>query len=839
MPGLLLVAGLSAVGSFSTHVPRMSPGILSVLVRLCASASATTSAAMLDAKSPSTAPLSAFLFLGIVFLRLMVSLVNDGNVGDDHEGPTGLECIVAVLALALALGSPFWVHEFSRQAFNEALGLSLLVIVLFPQFVSCTLSALFPRVGGRGRGSNDEEARPERVPDEEKWLAGILFALLLLLTVLAFAKLPEQVKYHHWFPHELVLAAYILAVGLPFLFSLWKDYRDAFADLRVWMLLLLGTFGAAMGLYCLRSCLPSGWPQELPAWAVPGPFFKTWLALAGIAGQLASWDRTQAWLKEMYGAPGVRPLRFSPKNYVRFFVGSALFASSATGLAASSRVWQSVIQTALPGAASEAHLHLELRVVPPCGLRLNDKIWFYVYLYNDGPHTATNVAVLDKIPEGMVPKDVRLWQYDPTNDSWPEFQGPPSYYDSVSGMWLAGSLEQDGRARLGICVSPVREGVFLDSAEIVHSDQYDPDSSHHREVVVISIPAVCTPTPTPPASPTGTSTPSSSPTPTATGSPPPLGAQLDVLVWQDGNRNGRREIEEEGLSGVDAYVALDDGASHNLVKAAATGGGGACRVSDLRPGRYIITVRLPTQYELTTPNGLPRELGPGDLDRVTFGACLAPTATSTPSATAPALAAVLGQVWNDLDGDGLPGGGEPGLLGQQVLLYEDRPTGQSGPPMATRTTSGNGGFEFLSLPSGTYIIRAELTEGYRLTTQNEVKVALAESKKAVVYFGGRAVTPTQTATPTLSPTATATAKKSPTVTHTSTATLTPTQTPTATSPPPRPLPPPPRPLPPPPRPLPTSSSGAGEAEGAGLLVADGLSALALVCLGSPPRRKEE
>jgi uncharacterized repeat protein (TIGR01451 family) len=112
-------------------------------------------------------------------------------------------------------------------------------------------------------------------------------------------------------------------------------------------------------------------------------------------------------------------------------------------------------------AAQEADLRLDKTVnnqTPNTG----DTITFTITVYNDGPDTATNVAVEDILPSGL--------NYVSDTPS----QGT---YNNVTGIWTVGSLTSGTFATLQITAQVTGTGVITNTAQVHASDCYDPDST--------------------------------------------------------------------------------------------------------------------------------------------------------------------------------------------------------------------------------------------------------------------------------------------------------------------------------------------------------------------------
>jgi uncharacterized repeat protein (TIGR01451 family) len=121
----------------------------------------------------------------------------------------------------------------------------------------------------------------------------------------------------------------------------------------------------------------------------------------------------------------------------------------------------SIEETALVTVTLNADLSLDLGVdnaTPP----LNDNITFTITVTNDGPNTATAVAVTDLLPSGLT--------YISSNPS----QGS---YTSATGLWDIGSVSKGGSVTLDITARVDSTVGIINTAELTASDQPDPDST--------------------------------------------------------------------------------------------------------------------------------------------------------------------------------------------------------------------------------------------------------------------------------------------------------------------------------------------------------------------------
>ena len=105
--------------------------------------------------------------------------------------------------------------------------------------------------------------------------------------------------------------------------------------------------------------------------------------------------------------------------------------------------------------------------------------------------------------------------------------------------------------------------------------------------------------------------------------------------------------------------------------------------------------------------------------------------------------AILGIKFNDLNGDGIRQPNEPGLANIPILL--EPATGANGVLNAgtgevSTTTDGNGGFSFINLVPGNYLItETAVPANFRTTTPNPLAVTLGNANVNVL-FGNTAVT---------------------------------------------------------------------------------------------------
>lgn len=88
------------------------------------------------------------------------------------------------------------------------------------------------------------------------------------------------------------------------------------------------------------------------------------------------------------------------------------------------------------------------------------EVVFTITVINDGPSTATNVSVLDQLPQGFI------WISD---DSFGD-------YVTSTGIWTVGDITNGSSATLNITAIVNSIEDYTNTAEIISSDSFDPDS---------------------------------------------------------------------------------------------------------------------------------------------------------------------------------------------------------------------------------------------------------------------------------------------------------------------------------------------------------------------------
>jgi len=118
---------------------------------------------------------------------------------------------------------------------------------------------------------------------------------------------------------------------------------------------------------------------------------------------------------------------------------------------------------------------------------------------------------------------------------------------------------------------------------------------------------------------------------------------------------------------------------------------------------------------------------------------LAATPTATATATETPEGEVSGVVWNDTDGNGLMGEGEPALLDVEVALKDD-----GGAPLEQCLTDVDGYYAFSDLASTWYRVCVLYPSAYEPTTPHEVRVWPGSGVITRVNFGIREISESHT-----------------------------------------------------------------------------------------------
>jgi hypothetical protein len=185
------------------------------------------------------------------------------------------------------------------------------------------------------------------------------------------------------------------------------------------------------------------------------------------------------------------------------------------------------------------------------------------------------------------------------------------------------------------------------------------------------------------------------------------------VVYTDLNGNGVRDTGESGIAGVTIELLQGGG----VLSTTTTDGTGVYSFPNVPPDSYTVQETDPAGYVSTTPNAVAVSLAAGGSATANFG--------DQPQGT------VSGVVFNDVDGNGVQDGGEGGIGGVTVRLYQG--TSFS----LTTTTDSSGVYSFTGVVSGTYTVASSRPAGFVNTTPEARTVVVSPNGSATANFGYR------------------------------------------------------------------------------------------------------
>jgi hypothetical protein len=173
---------------------------------------------------------------------------------------------------------------------------------------------------------------------------------------------------------------------------------------------------------------------------------------------------------------------------------------------------------------------------------------------------------------------------------------------------------------------------------------------------------------------------------------------IQGVVFDDFNGNGVQDSSESGVGGV---TVSRDGTDTT------TASDGSYRFGDVAPGSYTLSIAAPAGYVAAGQTTSTVNVAIGGAVQANF---------------ALQVQGVLGVVFDDLNGNGLQDGGEPGIGGVTIII-EDGPTA---------TTSLDGKYRFSNVAPESYMLFLELPAGYVSVgrTNRTVTVAAGGSARA-------------------------------------------------------------------------------------------------------------
>ena len=165
-------------------------------------------------------------------------------------------------------------------------------------------------------------------------------------------------------------------------------------------------------------------------------------------------------------------------------------------------------------------------------------------------------------------------------------------------------------------------------------------------------------------------------------------AKLGDYVWEDVNANGLQDSGESPISGVTVVLSGTTGTGASVGATTTTNASGAYLFSNLVPGTYKVTFTAPSGYTTTFPDKGADNID-SDADRITGMTINEILVSGEDNRTYDAgyfkPASIGDFVWDDVNGNGIQDGSEPGISGVTVVLTG---TDGNGTPVSLTTTTG-------------------------------------------------------------------------------------------------------------------------------------------------------
>ncbi|MEE4311778.1 MAG: SdrD B-like domain-containing protein [candidate division KSB1 bacterium] len=194
-------------------------------------------------------------------------------------------------------------------------------------------------------------------------------------------------------------------------------------------------------------------------------------------------------------------------------------------------------------------------------------------------------------------------------------------------------------------------------------------------------------------------------------------ASLGDYVWDDVNRDGIQDQGEVPIENV--TVNLLDGSGQPTGQSTTTDANGFYEFIDLQPGDYIVEFITPTSYTPTLQDQGGDDAVDSDASPATGQSHVVNLESGEHDPTIDAgyyQSSGLGDfVWNDLNANGIQDQDEPGIPGVTVELWVP----QGGSPLQTTITDANGGYSFIDLQPGDYIIEFVQPSGFEPSPQDQ------------------------------------------------------------------------------------------------------------------------
>ncbi|RZI03635.1 SdrD B-like domain-containing protein, partial [Staphylococcus condimenti] len=184
--------------------------------------------------------------------------------------------------------------------------------------------------------------------------------------------------------------------------------------------------------------------------------------------------------------------------------------------------------------------------------------------------------------------------------------------------------------------------------------------------------------------------------------------RIGDYVWEDVNKDGLQNDEENPISGVKVVLKDVDG---NVLQTTSTDKYGNYLFNDLANGDYTVEFTTPKGYVPTIQNSGTDKTNDsnGLIVPVTIDGADDLTLDSGFIKQNPATYIIGDKVWDDTNKDGIQNSNEPGI--QDVRVTLTKPDGAT----ETTTTDAAGNYKFTNLENGTYKVEFDTPKGYEPT----------------------------------------------------------------------------------------------------------------------------
>lgn len=191
-------------------------------------------------------------------------------------------------------------------------------------------------------------------------------------------------------------------------------------------------------------------------------------------------------------------------------------------------------------------------------------------------------------------------------------------------------------------------------------------------------------------------------------------ASIGDFVWMDSNTNGLQDVGEPGVGGVTVQLY---GASSNLLYSTVTATNGSYVFNGWTGGTYQIRYVIPSNYAFTAKDVGGNDAIDSDADVVTgwtaaFAVTNGATVTSVDAGLTFPPAKIGDFVWFDSNADGIQDGGETGVVGVTVQLYN------SSSNLLRTAVTGGSGYLFTNVSAGAYFVKYTLPATYAFSPKD-------------------------------------------------------------------------------------------------------------------------